>query len=69
MKPSGRSPVPLTDKQLDAVNEYLKTDLGLNEVAKKYGTTKSGLAYWLKKYRKEQELNAKEDKRGETKLN
>ena len=53
MKPSGRSPVPLTDKQLDAVNEYLKTDLGLNEVAKKYGTTKSGLAYWLKKYKKQ----------------
>ena len=71
MKPSGRSPVPLTDKQLDAVNEYLKTDLGLNEVAKKYGTTKSGLAYWLKKYKKQQgeKQDVKEDKRGEKNLN
>ncbi len=56
MKPSGRSTVPLTDKQLKAVTEYLTTDLGLNQVAEKYNTTKSGLAYWIKKYRKEQEM-------------
>jgi predicted DNA-binding protein YlxM (UPF0122 family) len=69
MKKMGRTTEPLTVKQTQAVTEYLNSNLSLIEVAEKYETTKSGLAYWLKKYRKEQELNAKEDKRGETKLN
>ena len=65
----GRTTEPLTIKQIQAVTEYLNSNLSLSEVAEKYETTKSGLAYWLKKYRKEQELNVEENKPGETKLN
>jgi predicted DNA-binding protein YlxM (UPF0122 family) len=69
MKKMGRTTEPLTIKQIQAVTEYLNSNLSLSEVAEKYETTKSGLAYWLKKYRKEQELNVEENKPGETKLN
>lgn len=69
MKPMGRTTIPLTEKQLQAVKEYLESDLGLQEVANKYSTTKSGLVYWIKKFRKEQEKNAETIKRGETKSN
>lgn len=58
MKPQGRSVVPLTAKQIEAVEEYLGTDKSLIEVSAKYGTTSASIRNWVKKYRKEKgELN------------
>ncbi len=54
MKKNGRTIVPLTKKQKQAVTKYLNSNLSLLEVAENYGVTKSGLAYWIKKYRKEE---------------
>lgn len=60
MKPTGRSPVPLTDIQRQAAELYLTSDKGYNEIAKAYGVSKSTLQYWVKKLRKEREENKKQ---------
>lgn len=63
MKPTGRSPVPLTDIQRQAAELYLTSDKGYNEIAKAYGVSKSTLQYWVKKCRKEQ-INNEENTNG-----
>lgn len=61
MKPQGRSPKPFTETDLQMIREYLETDKSLIEVATKYGATKEGLRYKVKKYLKETEKNGKQD--------
>ncbi len=61
MKPRGRSPIPLTEQDLKMVKEYLESDKSLEEVARKYNTTKEGLRYKVKKYQKEVTNGKKED--------
>lgn len=56
MKPRGRSPIPLTEKELEMIREYLESEKSLVEVAEKYGLSTAGLRYKIKKYRKEIEL-------------
>ena len=56
MKKIGTPYKQLTNEQIKAVREYLEGSEGLVEVASKYGTNRSTLQYWVKKYRKEQEL-------------
>ena len=53
MRKRGRVNVPITDLQRKAVEEYYKSELSMIEVAEKYGTTQSGLRYWIKKYKAE----------------
>lgn len=60
MKPKGRSPIPLTEQDLKMVKEYLESDKGLQEVADKYGVSREGLRYKVKKYRKETEQSGQE---------
>lgn len=56
MRKSGRTYTPLTTEQLKAVKDYLETDMSYDEVAEKYGITKSALRYWVKqKYQREQQ--------------
>lgn len=65
MKPIGRSPKPLTEKDLQMVREYLETDKSLKEVSEKYGISGAGLRYKVNKYRKEYAYNGEqEDNRG-----
>lgn len=59
MKPSGRSPIPLSDRDIQAVKEYLESDKGYAEVALEFGMKKGQLQYKVKKYRKEQEEREK----------
>jgi transposase-like protein len=61
MKPVGRSPKPLTEEEKQMILEYLTTDKSLKEVAGKYGISDAGLRYKVKKYRKEQTDNGKEN--------
>lgn len=56
MKKIGTPYKELTDKQIEAVREYLEGSESLIEVASKYGTNRSTLQYWVKKYRKEMEM-------------
>lgn len=52
MKPRGRSPKPLTEKDLQMIQEYLNSDKSLQEIADKYGIpTKEGVRYKVNKYR------------------
>ena len=62
MKPIGRSPKPLTETDLQMIQEYLNSDKSLKEVAAKYGVSTEGLRYKVKKYRKETENNEESDK-------
>lgn len=56
MRKSGRTYTPLTAEQLKAVKDYLETDMSYDEVAEKYGITKSALRYWVtQKYKREQQ--------------
>lgn len=59
MKPRGRSPQPFTKKDLEMIREYLDTDKSLKEVAEKYGLSSEGLRYKVRKFRKQQETEAK----------
>ena len=56
MKKIGTPYKELTDKQIEAVREYLEGSESLIEVASKYGTNRSTLQYWVKKYRKDMEM-------------
>lgn len=60
MKPQGRSPKPFTKTDFQMIQEYLESDKSLQEVAEKYGVSKEGLRYKVKKYRKETNNNGKE---------
>lgn len=63
MKPRGRSPQPFTERDLEMIEEYLKTDKGLKEVAEKYGLSSEGLRYKVRKFRKMQEQQENEAKK------
>lgn len=55
MKPRGRSPKEWTDRQLQAVSEYLNTkDKSYKDIAEKYGVPVTTLKYWVAKYRKQE---------------
>lgn len=53
MKPMGREPLPLTAEQRAIAEEYLNSNLGYKELAKKHGKPESTVIYWVKKLRKE----------------
>ena len=55
MKSKGRSPVPWTNEQRKAVDEYLNGKESYIEVAERYRVPVTTLKYWVKKYRREQE--------------
>lgn len=61
MRKQGRRAIPLTEEQKKMVIEYLESNLTYAEVAEKYKGNINNLKYWVAKYRKEQEVNGKEE--------
>ncbi|MEE5994488.1 MAG: hypothetical protein V3G42_14875 [Oscillospiraceae bacterium] len=53
MKKVGRPLKPFTEKELQAVKEYLTGEDSYKEVAEKYGFTLSSMQYKVEKYRKQ----------------
>ena len=50
MKPRGRSATPLTEEDIKMVKEYIDSEKSLEEIARKYNTSKEGLRYKVLKY-------------------